>query len=279
MRHGIPIQIMRYKTLIGSGEVQDEATRAWNFCLAVYYKAGGFPWRLAEFDPNTCYVGIAFYREAGVPSPELRTSVAQVFTSYGDGLVLRGDQAEIQKHDKNPHLSENASYALLSKCLQLYSNQTQTLPTRIVVHKTSRYSADELKGLKRATTSIPQRTFVAFGQRAIRFFRIGKYPPLRGTTIQLPDKSLILYTHGYIPYLRTYPGARIPEPLEILEAWGGDDPTRVSKEVMALTKMNWNSAKFSTKQPITIAFAKEVGKILSELPPNGVIQQHYRFYM
>lgn len=43
--------------------------------------------------------------------------------------------------------------------------------------------------------------------------------------------------------------------------------------------MNWNSAKFSIKYPITIAFSKEVGKILAELPKGGVVHPDYRFYM
>lgn len=44
--------------------LQDEATRAWNVYTALYYKAGGTPWRL-ERDPGdltSCYVGVSFYR-------------------------------------------------------------------------------------------------------------------------------------------------------------------------------------------------------------------------
>lgn len=41
-------------------KLQDEATRAWNFHTALYYKAGGTPWRLVRdsSDLTTCYVGI-----------------------------------------------------------------------------------------------------------------------------------------------------------------------------------------------------------------------------
>lgn len=43
--------------------VQDEATCAWNFFVALYYKAGGFPWRLVREDADykTCFIGISFY--------------------------------------------------------------------------------------------------------------------------------------------------------------------------------------------------------------------------
>ncbi len=88
-----------------------------------------------------------------------------------------------------------------------------------------------------------------------------------------------MYTVGFVPYLETYPGPRIPSPLEILEAHGDDDVLQVAKEIMALTKLNWNSTKFFSREPITIKFSREVGKILSELPPDQPIQPHCRFYM
>lgn len=118
-----------------------------------------------------------------------------------------------------------------------------------------------------------------YKERDVRFFRNGKYPPLRGTLIRLPDDSLILYTNGFVPHLRTYPGLRVPEPLEILEVRGNDDPTKLAQEILALSKMNWNSARFCGKMPITVAFAQGVGKILSELPDDGIMQEHYKFYM
>src|SRR5207245_7106211 len=65
--------------------MQDEATRAWNFFCALYYKAGGIPWRLAResTDLMTCYMGISFYHDPA--SETLSTSVAQVFNERGEG--------------------------------------------------------------------------------------------------------------------------------------------------------------------------------------------------
>jgi hypothetical protein len=48
---------------------------------------------------------------------------------------------------------------------------------------------------------------------------------------------------------------------------------------MVLTKMNWNSADFSGRDPITIAFSRKVGQILAELPPGAKVRPEYRFYM
>ncbi len=64
MKHRCPIQIGLPGTWHDSPKVQDPATRAWNFVVALYYKAGGLPWSLAELDENTCFVGVSFFNVA-----------------------------------------------------------------------------------------------------------------------------------------------------------------------------------------------------------------------
>ena len=93
------------------------------------------------------------------------------------------------------------------------------------------------------------------------------------------DRFLLLYTSGYVPFLRTYAGARIPQPLEVLEHYGDSPWDLVLREVLALTKMNWNTADFAGSDPITLAFSRKVGQILAELPPGGKVRPEYRFYM
>ena len=77
--------------------------------------------------------------------------------------------------------------------------------------------------------------------------------------VKMPDKSMLLYTSGYIPYLEVYPGPRVPSSLEILEYFGDTTMDVIGKEILALTKLNWNNAKVSKKAPITIAFSRRVG--------------------
>jgi len=48
---------------------------------------------------------------------------------------------------------------------------------------------------------------------------------------------------------------------------------------MGLTKLDWNTTAFSKQLPITLGFAQSVGKVLSELPTNIELKDHYRFYM
>jgi hypothetical protein len=58
----------------------DDATRAWNFSVAIYYKAEGYPWKLTQMSPGTCYAGITFYKDLSDPQGNIKTSMAQVFT-------------------------------------------------------------------------------------------------------------------------------------------------------------------------------------------------------
>ena len=60
---------------------------------------------------------------------------------------------------------------------------------------------------------------------------------------------------------------------------GDSQNDHIARELLGLTKLNWNTTAFSTARPITLTFAEEVGKILSELPEDEVIQSHYRFFM
>jgi hypothetical protein len=210
----------------------------------------------------------------------MRTSMAQAFTAAGDGYVLRGETFEWDEGNPAPRLSKKLAASLLHDVIDLYKKQNRgSLPSRLVVHKSSRFSEDELAGLAEACSLIPRKDFVAIGSRNLQFYRRGDYPALRGTYIKFSDTDLALYCSGYVPFLRTYPGARVPRPLEILEHYGDSSWLDVMREILALTKMNWNSADFSGREPITLAFARRVGQVLAEIPQGGKVLPEYRFYM
>jgi hypothetical protein len=78
---------------------------------------------------------------------------------------------------------------------------------------------------------------------APHLFRTGQVPPLRGTSVQLDERSLLLYTRGSIPFFRTYPGMYVPQPLLIRPATDGTDLRGAAIDVLAMSKMNWNNAQ------------------------------------
>ena len=284
LRQAIPVQLLRDETaqkfLSGEG-VQDgsliPAHFAWNFATGLYYKAKGKPWRLAKFPKGTCYVGISFFKDLRHPDQRLQTSMAQVFTHSGDGFVLRGSEVVVDAGTKEAHLSERQARDLLTDVLAKYREKAGE-PTRVVLHKTSGYSSGERQGFLGVIGKLPYDLVSFHDDDPIRFLRYGNYPVLRGTLVTLAKGDHVLYTSGYVPRVRTYPGVRVPLPLHIRHE--GASPIRsVAEEVLGLTKLNWNTTAFATRRPITLEFARQVGKVLSELEPGAKVQDHYRFYM
>ena len=110
-------------------------------------------------------------------------------------------------------------------------------------------------------------------------YRAGSYPPLRGTALTY-DKGCIFYTHGSVDFYRCYPGLHTPRTLDIHFDRTEQGPRTILSEILALTKMNWNSTEMATLEPITLDAARGVGGILRHVPegeePN---QTRYSFFM
>jgi len=296
MKWSVPIQIMLPRAFFDESSlvsfddklaaikrqgVQEPATRAWNFCTAMYYKANGIPWRLASVPRGTCFVGVSFYRQDTVKLPHMHSSLAQLFTDGGDALVLRGESFEWQVETQgSPHISREHAHRLVERVVRTYEEHVRRKPERLVVHKTSRFTEDERLGFTDGVNGagIHQRDFVALTQRDIRAFRRGEYPPVRGTLIEFPRAGALLYAMGYIPSLDTYPRGHVPRPLEIIERWTDSDLSTVCREILGLTKLNWNTADHAGSFPITLRFARRVGEVLSEVTDDEP-HPHYRFYV
>jgi hypothetical protein len=284
-----PLQLMRRETWEGTTRgsqrtrpLQDEATRAWNLHTALYYKAGGTPWRIPRHssDLATCYVGISFYRTPD--GQELHTAVAQVFNERGDGVVVRGGTAKISKVDRQPHLKEGDARKLLIDALAEYRRTHGHQPARVVLHKSSMFNDAEMKGFQGAADDreIDFLELLWIQRRgAPHLFRTGQLPPLRGTSVRLDEGSLLLYTRGSIPYFRTYPGMYVPQPLLIRPAGRTTDLNAAAIDVLALSKMNWNNAQLDERDPLTLRTAHRVGAILKHVPPDAQIATRYAFYM
>ncbi len=262
---------------------QDEATRAWNLYTALYYKAGGTPWRLVHdrSELSACYVGVSFYKT--LDETRLLTSTAQVFNERGEGLILRGGTAQISKDDKQIHLSAEDAHNLLKSTLQIYQKEHKNFPARVVIHKSSKHNSDEITGFEEALRDCsiePELAdFVSVTDSSIQLFRGNRYPPLRGTFFDLEGESFGLYTRGSVDFFSTYPGMYVPRPLGFRCDQIAATPPYLAQEILALTKMNWNSAQFDGREPITLRCTRQVGRILKYIGPNDPYEPYYRFYM
>jgi hypothetical protein len=283
-----PIQIIRRSTWDEATSPpaghrrQDEATRAWNLHVALYYKAGGVPWRLPRnpTDLTSCYVGVAFYRNSDRDT--LDTSVAQVFNERGDGVIVRGGPARVSSDDRQPHLDCNGARELVLNALDAYRKEHRNTPARVVLHKTSSFTTDEIEGFQAAADERHLDTLDMSwitNSEGIRLFRPGAAPPLRGTILSLNDHEIALYTRGSVEFYSTYPGMYVPQPIGIRPTHSIRSPRDLGSEILALTKMNWNQTRLDGRLPVTLRTANQVKAILRFCSPEQGIATRYAHYM
>ena len=182
MRLRIPIQLMWPTTFDPSYRIprklkensdrrtQDPATIAWNLVTAIYYKAGGLPWRLARDarELRTSFVGLSFYRS--VDGEHMHTSTAQMFDERGEGLILRGGRMVggrmvESEEDRSPHLTAEDAYALLRDSLKV--SAVSTAITRPVLCFTRHHAstAMSLMASTRRSMSGTSTTQTSYGFR------------------------------------------------------------------------------------------------------------------
>jgi hypothetical protein len=293
MRLRVPIQLVNAATYDPSvkrrqkgrtdraRQLQDETTRAWNLHVGLYYKGGGHPWRLprSEDDFATCFLGVSFFRT--LDGESLWTSVAQVFNQRGVGMIVRGGPAHQSKLDRQTHLSGADAERLVENAMTRYRQEHGHLPARVIAHKSSTYTADELAGFRAGLERLGINSFdlVSLRPADTKLFRMGNYPPQRGTLWSLEPERHILYTRGSVPFYETYPGLYVPRPLEFRMHDPESTPVALAAEMLALTKLNWNSTQFDQGDPITLRAAREVGDILRYISPSDEIASSYTAYM
>lgn len=283
MRYSIPIQLLQETTTRRVPEnrrsIDHPTDVAWNLTTGMYFKNGGLPWGPTSLPPDTCFVGVSFYRPLGSVST-LVTSIVQAFDENGEGLVLKGpDFTWDERHEgRSPHLPAEAANVALALVLDRYQQQRGNLPRRVVVHKTSSFEAAERTGFQDALRAVSSHDLVAVTQTSDwRMLRAGEYPPLRGTVVSVGSHAM-LYTTGWVPNLG-YDHGHVPSPVRIADHVGDTPRNQLLSEILTLTKMNWNSAAFAETMPITLRFSRQVGDILREMPEDVAPQPQYRFYM
>ena len=283
MKYRIPTQLLNMETV--NGRDKDHPSKiAWNFFTGLYFKPGGFPWGPVGLQPGSCYIGISFYRPLGSTFSTMQTSLVQAFDEHGDGLVLRGHEFtwdSKKEGTKSPHLTEEQAIRLVDMVLARYQEEMGQRPKRVVVHKTSRYWPAEKSGFEQALQKyVSQYDLLALiPQNKVRLLIANKYPPLRGTRFTVEDIDY-LYTTGFIAELNQFHGMHVPSPIQIADHIGYDTPREtLLKEILILTKMNWNSSRLGGLLPITIRFSRLVGDIMREIPADREPLSNFKFYM
>jgi hypothetical protein len=263
-------------------KLDHQAKVAWNLFTGMYFKVDALPWGPSGLPGGSCFVGISFYRPLGDLS-NLRTSLVQAFDENGEGLVLRGHKFtwNEEREGKSPHLSAALAGQLIEMVLERYKLENKnSLPRRIILHKTSRFEPEEQAGFEDVLTEvkIPYDLVSLCPTSEVRLLRMGQYPPLRGTVFSVGDVSYC-YTSGYLRSQGGYPHGHVPSPIQVADHIGDTSRVQLLQEVLTLTKMNWNSANMFGLMPITLRFSRLVGDILREVPEGRTPQPKFMYYM
>jgi hypothetical protein len=282
------IQVVRETTLTPEDyedrarrSLQDPASVAWNLSTTSFYKADGKPWRIAEVREGVCYVGLVFKRIENAKGRDNACCGAQMFLGSGEGVVFKGAVGPwYSETDKSFHLSKEKAAELMALVVDAYVGKHGKPPSELFIHGQIRFGWDEWSGFASTVPAATKLVGVQIRrQNEIKLFRYGKKPVLRGTAIIVSDRMAYLWTVGFTPRLETYPGREMPNPITVDIVRGNADLETVLADLMALTKMNFNSAIFSDGLPVTLRFADLVGEILTAGPTEMKAPLPFKFYI
>lgn len=101
---------------------------------------------------------------------------------------------------------------------------------------------------------------------------------VRGTAMFFDEKAGIVYLKGTVPYFQVYPGAYIPRALEFVREDGETSAADLARELVGLSKLNFNNTQFDSGDPITIRAARRVGDILKHVPSDKKVNARFRYF-
>ena len=205
----IPIQLVREDRAFA---YPDRASVMWRVGLALYAKAGGIPWKLAEGDPETAFIGISYaVRPPMSDRSRFVTCCSQVFDAEGAGLeFVAYDANEVEVQRENPFLSRNEMFRVMTRSLDLYRRRhSGRTPRRVTVHKTTEFKSEEIDGCMEALHLCEAVDLIQVvqdvGWRGVRIEhsrrggRKGEpanFPVERGSLISLGPRESLLWIHG-----------------------------------------------------------------------------------
>lgn len=266
-----PIQIIRESTLAPfeflnqwkspKRVLQPDSQVAWNLFSTAFYKAGGKPWKLKGIREGVCYLGMVFKKL----SEGSACCAAQMFLDSGDGVVFKGAVGPWKTYGKKEyHLDFDAAKEIIEKAVFAYREffGMKKDPKEIFIHGRTYLNDEEWEGFSTIMDKGINIVGIRISNSRFNLFRPGKFPVMRGTALIENRRRGYLYSTGFIPRLRTYPYQGIPLPLAVEICRGEADLIKVLKDILALTKLNYNSCHFADGKPITLQFADKIGEIL-----------------
>lgn len=242
-----------------------ETAKAWNISTTLYYKLGGLPWKLGSVRPQVCYLGLVYKKVDESKNANNACCAAQMFLDSGDGMVFRGNVGPWWNPEtKQFHLKKADAKALISRSLDAFYKRFNRYPEQIFIHSRTYFDDDEWAGFEEATIGKSKIIGVRITEKtSLKLYRNGNYCIPRGMMLSLSPSKAYLWTKGFIPRIKTQMGLEVPSPLEIIITRGIEDVEVVCRDILSLTKLNYNACIYGDGVPVTLKFADSIGEILT----------------
>lgn len=245
-----------------------------NFAIGLYTKTIGMPWYPQNYSKDTLFLGICFGRD----SQGITVGCSQMFDGAGRGMQLIISQVSDKKR-KNQYLNKYEAFELGKKIRQTYYRSSKVAELeRIVIHRSDPFRLEEIEGFKKAFEGINDFVLLQIVEgtsfNVYPFNRYGccGYPAKRGTIIKASNDTAYVWTDGSvvegdIDNGRTYRNSKrgMGRPLKIKKCYGNISLNDVVRDLMYLTKMDFNSSDvLYSKLPVTIKYSRIVCDIVKQ---------------
>ena len=266
-----------------------KAHLAWTQSTTLYYKLGKLPWKLNDIRDGVCYLGLIFKRMDHLNEKKNVCSAAQMFLKDGDGSVFRGSMGEWQQRRYDDfHLDREAARELVGMALDDYKYKLGSYPKELFIHGRAHLSKEEWTGFLDAVDSREADTEVTGviikDYNGLKLFRdvkdeISDFGVLRGLAYIISKWEGFLFTRGFIPRLNTASSLEVPNPLRVKLSKGYSDIETVISDVLALTKLNYNSCIYGDGLPVTLRFSDDIGNILTATKDFDADKRQFKYYI
>ena len=215
-------------------------------------------------------------------NPKNACCAAQMFLDNGDGTVFKGEIGPWYNPTTSEyHLKPKEAKALLSQALESYKSQMGKYPAEVFIHAKTKFNIEEWQAFMEIKPEETNLVGVSIGMaKPLKLYKAeGEFPILRGNAYVVNERSAYLWTIGYVPKIQTALSMEVPSAIFVEINKGKSDITQVLKDIMALTKLNYNACIFADGIPVTLRFADKIGEILTASTDINTPPLAFKYYI
>jgi hypothetical protein len=297
----IPMQILREASAF---DYSCNASVMWRLAIALYTKAGGIPWKIANYDKGKAHIGISYAMRPSENGNEYVTCCSQMFDPDGTGFeFVAYDIEECDKVKDNPYLTRDEMFKVMNRSLSLYQDRHNgSAPSKITVHKRTHFTEQEVEACLEA---FPENTEVELiqicqtpwlgikvpwslsGKSSDEVKKDLSFPVERGSYLPVSESQCLLWIQGNVygkGLISNYPNyykeqIRIPRPVLLKRFTGDGGWHETCRNIIGLSKMDWNNDALYNYDPVTLAYSDTLANVIKHMPTLTRQAYQYRLFM